>query len=366
MGRSDGAWRGWIASPVSKKEIVMFGFVVHILGHDYKWIGRKPDRRYCCGTQAQELAVIAFTVSMLIALADRATEAAQPPTSPPARFLAESRESLKKLQFQMAALGAQVLDGLETEEPTKGELASQALTVSSAKAGYDCAVLVQQSAVLALKEYIEGTFPGAKTDCQTEIELAEAERESADRAVKPALERYEKLKKFDEDSVADLAVRWQLEAFAQSAVLQQKQTMLRVEVARSKLKVLLGYEKSKNEKELMSNVAKAKSSELAWRATWEIGQPKLKKLQSPNRSGGRLSDDRKRFLTVLDQASAIEGRLSTRLTEQKPESRPDDAAEKEIADLIRQLRGLVDQAQDEEDAAALTRLKAQLMRTSGR
>ena len=267
---------------------------------------------------------------------------------------------------QLAALGAQVLDGLVIDDPTEGDVASQTIMVAAAKAGYDKAVLARQAAEIALKEYSDGIFKREQKSCETEVESAKADLEAADRAIRPAREHYAKIKQVSTGSAADLAAEWQLEAAETSAVFKQKMARYSLENAQSKLKVLLEYEKHKNELELRSGIEKARSDELARRATWELEQSKLKQMQNLARSQGRLDAGRKRILALLHQAIAVEEPLSTRLDKTGPGNQPDDAFRKEITDLTTRLRELVDRAQGEADAAALSDLKSRLHRASSR
>lgn len=300
----------------------------------------------------------------------RAVQAGDEPparvTAEPARFVAESRESLKKLHEKLAALGTQLLDGLIIDDPTEGDVASQTLMVASAKAGYDKAVLVREAAEVALKEYQEGTFKHEKQSCETEIKLAKAELESADRAVAPAREHFAKIKQASNGSVLDLAAEWQYETAELSAQLQQKKARFTLETVQSKLKVLLGYTHEKTEKDLKANIEMSRSDELMRRASWELEQSKLKKMQDPPRSQRRLDGDRKRILALLDRAIAIEEPLSARLDQVNAGNEPDDASRKAITDGTHQLREIVDLAQGEADAAALARLKSRLRSAAAR
>ena len=93
----------------------------------------------------------------------------------------------------------------------------------------------------------------------------------------------------------------------------------------------------------MVNVEKARSDELARKATWGLEQSKLdevKKMQDPATSRCRLSDQRKQTLALLDRAIPIEEQLSARLDQIKEDSQPGDSLRKEITDLTRRLREL--------------------------
>lgn len=288
---------------------------------------------------------------------------------PPSTFVAECRGTLKRLQEKMAGLGAQVLAGLDTGVPKEGDVASQSLMVESAKARYQHAQLAREAAGIALKEYREGTFKQSKSSCEAELKLAQVELESAERAIPQARERYAKFKQVKTGSAADLALRWRFESGELVAQLQKKKAGFVLEQAQSKSKVLLEYEKRKNEQELGSAVATAQSNELAGQATWELEQSKLirlRRMQDPAMRRGQLTDQRKRILSLLDRAIPIEEQLSARLDQIKEDGQPGDSLRQEITDLTRQLEGIVDQAQRTEAAAALGRLKSRLRRAAGR
>ena len=323
----------------------------------------------CCIAGATGLAIIVLAVTVGSTLSGVA-RAGDEPTSqnafPRSRFVSNSRESLKNLRERLVALATQLLGGLVIDDPNEGDVTSQILSVASAKAGYDKAVLVREVAEFALKEFKEGTFVNDKKACETELELAKAELESAERAVEPARDHYARIKQVGTGSVADLAAEWQYETAELSAELQKKKAAFVLERARSKLKVLLDYSRQKTEKDLNSEIEKARSDELVRRASWELEQSKLKKLQSPPRNQSRLDGDRKRILALLDQAIAVEEPLGAQLDHVNPASGPNDADQRAIADRLRQLRELVDQAEREADAAALARMKWRLRRATDR
>jgi hypothetical protein len=283
--------------------------------------------------------------------------------SAPSGFVAEHRGVLKRLQEQLASLGARALEGLDMSDPTADDVAGQSTIVESAEAGHQQAVLAREAAEIALKEYKEGLFKQEKKVRETEVELAQGELESADRAITPAKERYAKIKQVSTGSVLDLAAEWQFETGEYAAQLKQKSAQFALEQAKSKQKMLLEYENPKRVKELSSDFHKMRSAELARRATWGLEQSKLKKLQNPARSQGPVTEGRKRILTLLDSAIPLEEQLSAELDQHKPDIPPSDAAKKEISDLARKLREIFDHAQDEQNAADLARLKTRIRRT---
>jgi hypothetical protein len=287
----------------------------------------------------------------------------------PSGFVAESRATLKRLQETMAGLAARALEGLDMNNPTEADMAIQTLTVESAKAGYQHALLVREAAEIALKEYQEAEFKQKKRSCETEIKLAQLELESAERTIPQAKERFAKFKRVKTGSAGDISREWSFEAGEVTARFQAQKAKFVLEQAQSKLKVLVEYEKQKNDRELMSSIEKARSDELARKATWQLEQSKLMKLQKmqdPARRSAELTDQRKRMLTLLDRAIPIEEQLSARLDQIKEDSHPGDSQCSEITNLTRQLQRIVDQAHGEEASADLARLKWNLRRASNR
>jgi hypothetical protein len=287
----------------------------------------------------------------------------------PSRFVAESRETLKRLHEKLASMGGQVLDGLDINEPTEADMAIQGLMVESAKAGNDHALLVCEAAEIALDEYREALSEQEKKSGETEIKLAQVELESAERAIPQARERYAKIKQVRTGSAGDLARGWQIESGEVIAQLLVRKARFALEQAQSKLSPLSDLRMGIREKHLMSRFEKARSDELARRASWGREQSKLLKLnrmQDPARSRFLFTDQRKRNLALLDRAIPIEEQLSARLDQIKPDSQPGDSLRKEITDLTRQLQEIVDTAQGAATAAALGRLKARLDRASAR
>jgi hypothetical protein len=248
-------------------------------------------------------------------------------------------------------------------------MAIQGLMVESAKAGYDHALLVREAAEIALNEYREALSKQEKKSGETEIKLAQVELESAERAIPQARERYAKIKQVRTGSAGDLARGWQIESGEAIAQLLVRKARFALEQAQSKLSPLSDLRMGIREKHLMSSFEKARSDELARRASWGREQSKLLKLktmQDPARSRFLFTDQRKRNLALLDRAIPIEEQLSARLDQIKPDSQPGDSLRKEITDLTRQLQVIVDTAQGAATAAALGRLKARLDRASAR
>jgi hypothetical protein len=351
----------------------MSGPVWPISGHRIipRWAERlNPKGFRCVLVSAGSIIVLAVGFSSVQPLPLRAGD--QPPagSTPHADavqsgFVAESRATLKRLQETMAGLGARALEGLEFNEPTDADIAIQSLMVESAKAAYQRAQLDRETAEIALAEYKEAVFNDEKTSIETEIKLAQVELESAQRSIPQARERRAKIKQVRTGSAGDLARVWQFESGEVVAQRQEKRARFALEQAQSKLKVLCEYQGPQTERELKSRIRKARSDELARRATSELVQSKLiklKRMNDPPQIRGQLTDQRKRALASLERAIPIEQKLAGRLDQIKDGGQPDDFLRKEITELTRRLQEIVDTVQGEETAAALTGLKSRLRR----
>jgi len=284
-------------------------------------------------------------------------------------FVTENRNELKTLRADLAGLGKGVLAGIEPGDPAAGDLASQRLVVESAKARYESARLAREAAALALKEYEEAIFKDDKKQVDGELKLAQFELEKAKPRVEQAKQRSAKIKQVTSgstqvagESPADLGILWYLEAGEFSAQLQEKKAAFGIEQAQSELKVLLEYEKPKRIKELSSDVEKARSNELASKATWELEQGKLKKLEDPSRNQPRLTGEQQRMLALLERAIPIEEQLSAKLDQIEKDRELGESLRKRIADLTAELQGIVEQARAEEASKVLANLKSKIGR----
>jgi HlyD family secretion protein len=147
----------------------------------------------------------------------------------------------------------------------KDQAVNQKITTESAKANLDNARLTREVAQIAVTEYVEGIFIQDQATANGEIKLAESDLSRS------------------EDRL-EWATRMFLKGYVSTAAkiseeLTLKKARFTLEQAQSKLKVLLDYTKAKTIKELESEVEKAKSDELAKKATWELEVSKEKKLE---------------------------------------------------------------------------------------
>jgi hypothetical protein len=286
----------------------------------------------------------------------------------PTALEAETERTLKRLHDEMATLAIEALAGLEGAEGVGGDVASQGLAVEAAKARYDYARLAREAAEIALKEY-DAMSGQEKESREVDVKLAQAELEKAKEAIKPAKERLARIKQARKGRTVDLVNQWYYEGGVVSAQLQMRKTEFAVEAAQSKLKLFIDYERARRIKELRSDLEKARSGELANKATWDLEQSKLaklKRMQDPKNNQSLLTAPRKRILALLDQAIPIEEQLGARLDQLKQANQAGDPNRKEVIDLTRQLQLIVDQAQGEQAAAALARLKSRLRRFADR
>ena len=132
------------------KEVAMSRFVRAVLGH--RATKRQAQRGIpnrlggavfsCCAVVVMAIGLVSTRPSPLLA-GDETGVGPMPQAGaaqPPSRFVAESRETLKRLQEKLTALGAQILADLGQEIPTDADVASQSLMVESAKARYQHAL----------------------------------------------------------------------------------------------------------------------------------------------------------------------------------------------------------------------------------
>jgi hypothetical protein len=289
-----------------------------------------------------------------------------PPATVPAesKFVAESRQTLREIHDAMATLANRLLTEGAPSKPTEADVSSQKTAVESAKAACQQMLLAREAAELALREYENGTFPRERFNREFDVDRAKADLESADQAIGLTKARYARLGPTKSRSAADLAAGRGLEREVLSAELKQKKAAFQLEQAQSKLKLLVKYDHEKQLRELNARVDKARSDELARRVTLQIEDRKLKRMQEPPEMSGTPSDERGRIGALLDEAAAIEEKLSARLDQIKDGDDADPSLRTEIADLARSLKTIIRRAQSEQAAAEFGRLKSELRRTT--
>ena len=147
----------------------------------------------------------------------------------------------------------------------KDQLTNQQITTKSAAANYENAKLTREVAEIAVVEYEEGIFKQDYATVEGEIKLAESDLSRSEDRLDWARRMFVK--------------GYVSEATRVSEELTLKKARFAKEQAESKKKVLVDYTKGKTIKELRSEVEKARSDELAKKATYELENSKEKKLE---------------------------------------------------------------------------------------
>jgi hypothetical protein len=309
---------------------------------------------------------IVFPIGLASAMGLSVCAGAEPPgatNSPPTSYQSECQAKLGKLDERMTALGTRVLEGRDSVGPTIDE-AFQSLVVQSAKARHQQAVLRREVAEIALKEFQDVIVKRDEESSAVAIELAKADLAAATRAVGPAQERYAKTKNSSDSSVAHLSAVWRDEAAAVSAELNAKKFQFALDQAEAKRKVFLEFERVARSKHLLSELEKVRADELASRASRGIEESKLKKVQKRAASPPALSDEQKAIQSALERAIPLEERLSG-LVEQVPVAGPTTQEQRTAIDgLFGELQTIVARAEQDQAAADLAKLKANLFRGS--
>ncbi len=151
----------------------------------------------------------------------------------------------------------------------KDQLVNQKITTKSAEANHENAKLTREVAEIAVVEYEEGIFKQDLATVEGEIKLAESDLSRSEDRLDWARRMYEK-------GYVSMATRI-------SEELTLKKARFALEQAQSKKKVLVDYTKDKTIKELKSEVEKARSDELAKKATCEL-EDSARKRSSRSRS----------------------------------------------------------------------------------
>ena len=152
-----------------------------------------------------------------------------------------------------------------TEQPTAASpeprLRAQELAVRKAKLLFELATLNRELAEISLEEYRVVTYPQELATAEGDVKLAESEIARAQDRRKPAV----KNKKPTAQQISE--------------ELGFKKAQYTLELAQAKRQVLVDYTKDKTIKELKSEIEKAKSDELAKKATYELELGKQLKLE---------------------------------------------------------------------------------------
>jgi RND family efflux transporter MFP subunit len=147
----------------------------------------------------------------------------------------------------------------------RDRLAEQEIATKRAEADVEQSRKTHEVAEIAVKEYIEGTFPQDEQSAEGQIKLAEAD-------LMRAQERLQWSDRMLAKKVIDSTQNQ-----ADKLVLQKAQATLREN--QTKLEVLRKYTREKQVKELQANVEKAKADELARKATYNLEQAKERRLR---------------------------------------------------------------------------------------
>jgi hypothetical protein len=270
---------------------------------------------------------------------------------------AESRAQLKKLRDEILSLGASALGASDSATRPADNAINQRITVLSASANYDNAKLTREVAEIAVVEYEEGIFKQDLATAMGELILAESDAKRAVGTIELAKTQLAEIRQVSKgSSTQDLAYEYMYEDRLAEAELREPKMRLALESAKGKLKSLQDYTRPKRLKGLKAEVEKARSNELATQAVWELEKSKLKKLEELAKGQARDSLE-KRVLAILDRAVAVAEQLTTKLDQADKEREPGDSLRKELADLMNQLKALVEQAQAENAAAKWAKLK---------
>ena len=144
----------------------------------------------------------------------------------------------------------------------RDSLINQVITTKSAEANFRNAKLARESAEQDVAAYVDDLLPREKREMQGELKVAEAELAVAERH----LEEFKDMVGSHEIRLKELEL-----AIARGKLAREK--------AVNRLHILETYTKDKQTTRLKTEVEKARSNELAKKATWELEQGKEKKLE---------------------------------------------------------------------------------------
>ncbi len=171
----------------------------------------------------------------------------------------------KSVHLTVIPTAPQTEDKTTDNQSAKARWRAQQVVTRKAEANYQNARLTREIAEIAVLEYEEGIFNQDRTTVEGEIKLAESDLQRSKDRLDWAQQMLKK----------GFVSKWTVV----SEELKLKKARFSLEQAQSKKKVLVAYTKPKVIKELKSEVEKARSDELAKKATWELESAKEKKLE---------------------------------------------------------------------------------------
>jgi RND family efflux transporter MFP subunit len=167
----------------------------------------------------------------------------------------------------------------------KDQLVNQEITAMGAKAAWQNAGLRREVAEIALKEYRDGLYLQNKATIQGELKLAESDVAPAENEVgrmtraRQGLNATLAAKRGDRTAV-EIAAEIYIDDRVREAQVAVQRVRSRIEQFKAKGEMLEKYEAPKRIKELQGEVEKARSDELAKKATWDREMTLEKKLRT--------------------------------------------------------------------------------------
>ncbi len=295
------------------------------------------------------------------------TDQTSPATAPasPSDFLAEIRRSLTQQQDRMIKLAGQMLEFDDASSRARDQVGSQKILAEAAKARYENATLAREIAEIKVAEYVDGQYKQDLATVVGELKIAEEEIKILPEQTKDAEARLAKIKDASKGSAVDLSIEADAEAKVVAARLVEQRARFVLEQAENKKKILVEYTKSKTIRELRSGVQKAHSDELARKATWDLENTKVKRLERDALEKAPPPEVR-HVLVLLDQGIALQDRIRGMIEQVTRERNLTDSRKKEMRDSVSQLRAIVEEADGTRAAFQFDKLKPRIHEAAGR
>jgi hypothetical protein len=274
---------------------------------------------------------------------------------------------LRGYDDRLIGLARQVLNDLDSRQSPMDRLVNLRIDASKAEAEYLNAKLGREVAEIAVKEYSEGIFVQDLATVEGELSHAKSEIDRARDRVATAKDRQEKIKEVaDENTAYGRMINYDYSDRVTSAMLQEPKTQFALEVAETKKKVLVEYTKPKQIKELQSEVAKARSKELAKQAESELLKGQIESLQKTARTEPAPSDVEKRILGLIERAIPIDEQAHTKLDQLGRNVDSAQSLQKEVQDLTNELGAIIEEAESVKSADGVARLKPRVQQSARR
>ncbi len=258
--------------------------------------------------------------------------------------IAQIRRAVSDADRRLVALTAAVVDDPASPRALDDAVDRLKIELIQAEGRFDHATRRHKIAELALKEYVEATFPHDAAQIESALHVAQTENVRANALAKEARTEIEKV----------------------TAELELKKSEISLETAEQRKLILNKYTKGKVTRDLEADLKNAHSEELRAKAELEVTRKKLARAEKAEATGRPADGAAARILALIDQALPIEEKLQAGLARFRKDGRLGESQIHELRGWSDDLAALIEEAAAVKAADELARLKPQLKRSARR